>query len=413
MAVFDLEFDDFDDEEMNDIECEHPHNFNVGDKVFITGIDNTDNYYGANPEMVAMVGQVYQIITVDPYDGACILGPQELAFHHLDLLSEKEAKKQNLLGKVQQYANIDPLPWMTNTFSSEALSGGACSIKYILYRPKKGEVAKRPTFKQLQKRAAKQRRKAYRYDASWGYKRMTQLDRNEMVFPYTTWESQNRACFAALRRQPKNFQHENYWNGKPPTWFCYQVDSQVVRDKGRLLMWEVVTYIKLLMEYGLAPPDIDLAQLEKYDTVSFRLKKYGMNHLFGMLNCIRYVHEYPSVARQTLYFMQNGFNFYISFILAHKFGGRSHGSHSLLSTYQWNGFERLPHELLKLAWKLEKYFLKDAHKEKSMRELDHEARFEIQHRLAQTAIDKVPVIKTWQQLMKEEPLFWKSKTNKE
>lgn len=401
---------DYDWAPEEDEECEHPHDYQPGDKVYVKGMDKTDEFYGAHPDIIPMVGQVYKIITVDRYDGACILGPQELAFHHLDLMPEAEAKKKGLIGKGRavQYKEILAPDWIQKPMNSAVLQGGACSIYYILYRPLRGEVSKRPSYTKLSKRANTMLRKAYRVDPAYGWKRMVTLPKEELTFPYNTWESTNHACFASLRQQPKYFHHKDWWNGKPPTWMCYRVDKNKVNGPGKILDWEAQAYLQALMDYGLAPSDICMKQFMKEDTVSFRLKKYGMNHLFGMLNCIRYLHEYPSVPRMTLYFMQNQFPFYISFIMAHKMGGKSHGSHSLLSTYGWGNYEKYPHKIIEEAWKLEKYFLKDSKKETPFVEKRGVDSFAIQSTIAGTKIKQVPAVQTWQELANQKPLYWKA-----
>jgi hypothetical protein len=415
MAVLDAQYNPEPDDDEND---RVEHDFKQGERVYIKGLDMTDGHYGAGHDMVPMVGQVYEIIAVDPYDGAVILGPNEYAFHHEDLLSEKDAIKKKLVGKgakKSRYRKVEAPDWIKNTLSQAALSGGACNIYYLLYRPKKGEVAKRPTYTQLSRRAKKQSRTVYRMDPAYGWKRQMELLESEMVFPYTCWESSNHACFASLRQQPKYFNHKKYWAGKPPTWMYYKLASKVVFGRGRLHDWEVQAYTELLMKYGLAPQDICLTQLLQEDGMSFRLKNYGMNHLFGMLNCLRYPHEYPIVARQTLYFMQNGFNFYIAFILAHVFGGRRHGSHSLLSTYGWDSHESHPHLILQEAWKLEKYFLKEGPKEIPFVKKSSVDSFCIQSSITAVKLTKsVPVISTWEELSQQKPLYWKDKNlNKE
>lgn len=392
-----------------------PHKFKVADRVYVKGIDKTDTMYGASIDMLNLVGRVCKITEVDPHDGAVILGQEgNYAFHHEDLLSEKDAIKKGLVvKKALAYVNIDaPKEWNQAFAFNGALSGEACSIYYLLYRPKRGEVAKRPTYKQLSKRAKEQRRTAYRFCPDSGWARQVELKDHELVFPYDCWEASLDVCFAELRQQPKYFQQPKYWNGKPPTWFFYDVRPQLVNGAGRLRMWEMIAYYELLMKFGLAPPDICLKQFEKEKAVTFRLKKYGMTHLFGMLLAMRYVHEYPSVPRQTLYFTQLGFNFYVAFILAHKFGGRGHGAHSMLSTYSWDGYERQPHAILREAWKVEQYYLKDAKKEVPFVEKTSIDSFMLQSTIAATKIGEVPVIKTWQELAKQKPLIWKPKTKK-
>ncbi|MHA2063932.1 MAG: hypothetical protein ACXABY_06060 [Candidatus Thorarchaeota archaeon] len=174
-------------------------------------------------------------------------------------------------------------------------------------------------------------------------------------------------------------------------------------------MWEVVAYTSLLMKHGMAPEDICLKQLEQQDAMTFRLRKYGLNYLFGMLNCLRYPHEYPVVSRQALYFHQNGFNFYVAFVLAHLFGPScNHGNHSLLSTYSWNCWETKPWKVLEMANQVEKYFLVDGPKENAFVDQRKSEYFNIQSSINSVQLkNEIPELDSWDALAKCKPLYWK------
>ncbi|MHA2063931.1 MAG: hypothetical protein ACXABY_06055 [Candidatus Thorarchaeota archaeon] len=142
-----------------------------GDRVFINKCDVTNDHYGMTDAMGAEVGMVREVGEIDEYDGAVILLPNNNAWHQDDLVLEGQAIKDGLIGKAavpkKKRKEVEAPDWF-KAFGPGVLSVGACSIYYLMYRPQKGEVTKRPTYKELNKRATDQSRKVRKLDPAYG-----------------------------------------------------------------------------------------------------------------------------------------------------------------------------------------------------------------------------------------------------
>lgn len=378
--------------------------FKSGEYAFIKTLDVTEEEYGIVEDMLVYVGTAQLIASIDKIDGALILAADGgYAVHPDDCLTVKEAEAEGY--KIDINVNTAPKapPGLTDEILFKVPSG-RCHIDYLLYKPRRGEVTKRPSWATLVKREEEEydlRHETYTTDYGWD--RTRELDADEIkkkkIKPLTCWRTNNTACWAGLITAVKAFESPVFWANKPPTWLMWNVGSQMFHK------WQNRAYMQLLMEHKMAPPDIDLDQYEKDDVVTFRLADYGANHLFGMLNFMRNVHEFPWLVSKTLHNHLQGFNFYVSVVMAYFVTDRHVSGHNAISNH---GRQAIQDPTLVLRWarKLEQYFCVDAKEEKAYVKRRNSFSFGIQNAIERTKLDKKPPeIRSWNDLYKQKPIY--------